>query len=90
VSAVEPLQGREIRVFPNPAAEEVWFHLPQGTHVRVKIWNIADGRLVKEITGTSSKEAWSLDVASWAAGTYIVAAYMDDEKPVIRKLVVAH
>lgn len=89
VSGVEPVQKGEIRIFPNPATDEVLLYFPECNQAKVVVWNIA-GQLVEEIAVVPGKEAWPVDVSSWAAGTYIIAAYMDAEKPVIKKLVVAH
>jgi hypothetical protein len=85
-----PYTFQEFRIFPNPASDEVLLYLPNCCdRANVLIWNIA-GQLIEEIAVVPGNETWPVDVSGWAAGTYIVAAYMDAEMPVIRKLVVAH
>jgi len=79
----------EFRMFPNPAINEVMLYVPQCEGIRIQVWNIA-GQKIKEIPFIPGMEAYRLDVSDWAAGAYIVAAYIDAQKPVMKKLVVVH
>ena len=79
----------EVRIFPNPANEEVKLYLPQCDGVRVQVWNIT-GQLVRDLPFVPGMTAYSLDVSAWASGAYIVAVYVDAKKPVIKRLIVTH
>lgn len=79
----------EFRVFPNPANHEVMLFVPQCEGIRIQIWNIA-GQITEEIPFIPSMEAYPLDVSDWAAGAYIIAAYIDAQKPVMKKIIVVH
>ena len=46
--------------------------------------------LVKDESLTSGATVHSFEVADWPAGTYIVAAYMNNEIPVLKKLIITH
>ena len=78
-----------LRIFPNPASREVTLFVPQCDAIRVKVWNIA-GQLVEDIPFVPGMEAYPLDVSGWASGAYIIAAYIDAQKPVMQKIIVAH
>jgi hypothetical protein len=79
----------EFRIFPNPANHEVMFYVPQCEGIKIKVWNVA-GQAITEIPFVPGMETYQLDVSNWAAGAYIIAAYIDAQKPVIQKLTVAH
>jgi len=79
----------EFRMFPNPANHEVVLYVPQCEGIKIQIWNIA-GQLTREIPFIPGMEAYRLDVSDWSAGAYIIAAYIDDQKPVMKKLIVVH
>lgn len=77
------------RIFPNPANNGVMLYVPQCEGIKIQIWNIA-GQLIREIPFIPGMEAYRLDVSNWSAGTYILAAYIDAQKPIMKKLVVVH
>jgi hypothetical protein len=79
----------EFRIFPNPANHEIMLYIPQCEGVRIQIWNVA-GQLATEMPFIPGMETFTLDVSNWAAGTYILAAYIDAQKPVMKKIVVVH
>ncbi len=79
----------QFRVFPNPANQEVLLYVPQCEGIRIQVWNVA-GQLVREIPFIAGMEAYRLDVSDWAAGAYIIAAYIDAREPIIQKLIVVH
>ena len=79
----------EFSVFPNPANHEVMLFVPQCEGTRIQVWNMA-GQIIRDIPSISGMDVFSLDVSDWAAGAYIVGAYIDSQKPMMRKLVVVH
>lgn len=79
----------EFLIFPNPANQKVVFYVPQCEGIKIKVWNIA-GQVITEIPFVPGMEAYQLDVSDWAAGAYIIAAHIDEQKPVMKKLIVAH
>ena len=79
----------DFRVFPNPAQNEAILYLPNCESARVVVWNVA-GQFLREIPALTGKEAYRLSVADWPSGVYIIAAYIEKDKPTIRRLVVTH
>lgn len=79
----------EFRLFPNPANHEVMLYVPQCDGIRIQVWNVA-GQVIKEIPFIPGMESYPLNVSDWAAGAYIIAAYIDAQKPVMKKLIVVH
>lgn len=91
VSVVHPntAQNALVRLSPNPAHQEVNLYVSQCDEAKIKIWNIA-GQLVKDESLTPGATVHSFEVADWPAGAYIVAAYMNNEIPVLKKLIITH
>ncbi len=83
------LSFEEFRIFPNPANQAVLLYVPQCEGINIQIWNVA-GQLVMEIPFIPGMDAYPLDVSDWAAGAYILAAYIDAHEPVMKKFVVVH
>jgi hypothetical protein len=79
----------EFRIFPNPASREVMMYVPQCEGVKIQVWNIA-GQLITDIPYIPGQEVYALDVSGWPSGTYVLAAYIDSEKPIMKRLVVVH
>ena len=93
IDAPEPPQPmytfEDFRLFPNPANQEAILYLPHCDGARIRVWNVA-GQLIHDIPFINSKEVYRMDISDWASGTYIVAAYIDANRPTIRRLVVVH
>ena len=79
----------DFRLFPNPASQDAILYLPDCDGAQVRVWNVA-GQLIRDIPFIGGKEAYRLDISDWANGVYIVAAYINIDKPTIRRLVVTH
>lgn len=79
----------EFIIFPNPAGQQVNLYVPQCEGIKIKVWNIS-GQLMKEEPFIPGMTMYPLNVSDWPAGAYILAAYIDDENPVVKKIVVTH
>jgi len=79
----------EFKIYPNPANTAVNIFIPQCEGAKIEIWNIS-GQLVQENLSITGAEIFTLPTQDWAAGVYIIAAYLGKKEPEIRKLIVTH
>lgn len=84
-----PVTFDEFKLFPNPADQQISLYIPQCETIKIKVWGIP-GQKALEIPFVPGMEVFPIDVSTWPAGAYILAAYIDDKKPIMKKFVVAH
>jgi len=70
VSISETTTAEGISVYPNPASEQVWIRLPEGTSGTVSIIDVAGKRITEQSFGVSN--LLSADVSLLSSGIYIV------------------
>jgi hypothetical protein len=86
---IPPLTFDTFTIYPNPANQAVNLYIPRCEGAKIDIWNIS-GQLVLENLSVTGDETFTLPTKDWAAGIYILAAYLDAKKPEIRKIMVTH
>lgn len=77
-----------IKVYPNPAIQEVTISLPlmerPGT---VRFTNLS-GRMMQEISFAKGTSTVKLDIGNWPAGNYVIVVETDGAKPIMERLMI--
>ncbi len=86
----EPLpELAKFSIYPNPVSKELKIFNPVCDEASISVFNMLGQQILKDkmIIG---HEVVRLDVSSWPSGTYLFLANVGAEKPVVKKIVVAH
>jgi hypothetical protein len=84
-----PLALKDLKIFPNPADNQVQIYVPECSGGDVRVWNLT-GQVVAEIRNFAGLELYTLNTGSWPAGMYVFEVHFQREKPILYKVVIVH